>query len=399
MVQKTANAFGTIRLTESTTGTVRIDTKMLENTIATQTEALKQLTQIQQTYFENSAPRVIQKELKIEVPLSASQTEMNVALSAEQVNTLQSASIGALTISNSSAEIKMPMSNFTTTQEVALSIGQLRPQPNTNGSEPTDNTPQLIYEVSMSVNNKTVEQFKQPITLNFSLTAFNLQSESPEALAIFKLNPETGAWEPVGGIVDPESSSIFVTRDTLSQYTVLKSKKSFSDADQSWAKSEINAMLNKGIVSASDNFQPQALLTRGEFASWIAKAYGLKVTASKLPFKDVNSSNSNYNAIAAAYEHGLLSGKSKSKFDPNGAISQNELAAAMSKLLVSFDKKEKSGKVTSKYLANLKTTQVASWAEDDMALLMELGFNATGNGEAAVTKEAAAAAFMKFYKS
>jgi hypothetical protein len=179
----------------------------------------------------------------------------------------------------------------------------------------------------------------------------------------------------------------------------MKSKKSFSDADQSWAKSEINALLNKGIVSDSAKFEPQSALTRGEFAQWIAKAYGLKVASTNLPFKDVAKSGDAYEAIAAVYQQGLLSGKSKTSFDPNGAVTQNEMAAALGKLMVSFNNKEKGSKVTSKYLSQLKTTQVASWAEDDMALLMELGFNATGKSGDPVTKEVAAAAFMKFYRS
>ncbi len=399
MVQKTANAFGTIKLEAAAAGeAIKIDDKMLASVIEKQTEALKKLTQIQQTYFDTSATRTIKKEIKIESSLAGSAAMLKVDLAANQVGTLKDAKIDSVTISNVSAEIKLPVSNLKPTESAQVAIEKMPTVlPSNIGS---NSGPKLVYDVGFLINNVAQQKFSKPITLAFNLTTFELQKESPLELSIFKLNTQTNVWEAVGGIVDPESFKIFVTRDNLSQYTVLKSKKSFSDADQSWAKAEINALLNKGIVSETAKFEPQSALTRGEFAQWIAKAYGLKVSDQNLPFKDVAKSGASFEAIAAVYQQGILTGKSKTKFDPSGKVTQNEMAAVLGKLLVSFDNKEKSGKVTSKYLSQLKTTQVASWAEDDMALLMELGLNISGkNGGEPLTKEAAASAFIKFYRS
>lgn len=399
MVQKTANAFGTLKLEAPAAGeATKIDDKTLANVIEKQTEALKKLSQIQQTYFDTSATRSIKKEIKIESNLAVSAALLKVDLAANQVGTLKEAKIDFVTISNVNAEIKLPVLNLKPSESAQVVIEKMPTA--VAGSVGNDLGPKFIYDVEFLINNVPQQKFSKPITLAFNLVTFELQKESPLELSIFKLNAQTNVWEPVGGIVDPETFKIFVTRDNLSQYTVLKSKKSFSDADQSWAKAEINALLNKGIVSETTKFEPQSALTRGEFAQWIAKAYGLKVSDQNLPFKDVAKTGASYEAIAAVYQQGILSGKSKTNFDPNGKVTQNEMAAVLGKLLVSFDNKEKSGKITSKYLSQLKTTQVASWAEDDMALLMELGLNISGkNGGETVTKEAAASAFMKFYRS
>ncbi len=397
LVQKTANNFGTLKLTAPVTSApIKLDNANLATTIAKQTEAITKLNELQKAYFETGIAKDIKREIKIVAETPEGVAALKVELAPDQIGTLKNAKIEAFTVSNVNAEIKMPVANLGPANAVQLVIEKM-PQPVT-AAKPGD--PELVYDMALLVNNARQEKFGKPITLAFSLVTFKLDNESPEELAIFKKNPDTGAWEPVGGIVDPEGGKIFVNRDNLSQYTVLKSKKSFSDADQSWAKAEINAMLSKGILADTEKFSPQSVLTRGEFAQWIAKAYGLKVSSASLPFKDVAKGSDSYAAIAAVYEQGLLNGKSKTSFDPSAAVTQNEMAAALGKLLVSFDNKEKSGKVTSKYLSQLKTTQVASWAEDDMALLMELGLNTTGqNGKDPVTKEAAAAAFMKFYRS
>ena len=232
---------------------------------------------------------------------------LKIELATDQISTLKTAKIESLTVSNVNAEIKVPVINFGGNNAVQLVIEKM-PQPVV---APQPGEPTLVYDMALMVNNEKQEKFSKPITLAFSLVTFNLDKESPNELAIFKKNEVNGVWEPVGGIVDPEGGKIFVTRDNLSQYTVLKSKKSFSDADTSWAKAEINAMLNKGIIADSSNFNPQSALTRGEFAQWIAKAYGLKVSSASMPFKDVAKGGDEYAAIAAVYEQGLLSGKSK----------------------------------------------------------------------------------------
>lgn len=399
MVQKTANNFGTLK-TKDPVGTqaVSIEQTELINLIDRQNEAIKKLNSLQQSYFETTVSRTIKKEIKIQSSITKELTTLKIELAPHQIRMLKEANVDSLSASNLSAEMKVPMLNLKPTDKVQLILETVKPSVSTilgNAEEP-----KLIYDIEFLINNEKQVTFDKPITITFDLGIFELEKESLLELAIFKHNKETNSWEPVGGIVDAEESKIYTMRYNLSQYTVLKSKKSFSDSDQSWAKAEINALLNKGIISESKNFEPQSILTRGEFAQWIAKAYGMKITTEKLPFKDVPKNSAAHDAIASAFEQGLLVGKSSTNFDPNAAVTQNELASALGKLLVNFYNNEKTDKITSKYLSQMKTTEVASWAESDMALLMELGLNITEkNGKDSITKEAAAAAFMKFYRS
>lgn len=396
MLQNTADNFGKVKVAQSVTGTVIVDTKNIQAAIEKQAEGLKQLNALQDKFFETGTNKNLKQSITIEVDIPKNSSEVKLALQPEMVDLLKNGKIESLSVKNVNVEIKLPVSDLKGSENTQLVIEKI-PAPVVN--QVLDAPPQAVYEFLLTVNDVKEEKFSKPITLTFNLNAFGFGNETSEQLSIFKLNLDTMRWEPVGGIIDSESGQIFVTRDNLSQYTVLKSKKSFKDADNSWAKSEINAMLNKGIVSESANFEPQSLLTRGEFATWIANAYGLKVSDKGLPFKDVPKDSEYYNAIAAVYQQGILVGD-KNVFNPNKPLTQNELASALGKVLVSFDNKQRSDKVTSKHLSALKTTQVASWADEDMALLMELGFNATAkSGGDKITKEAAASAFMKFYRS
>lgn len=397
MLQKTANNFGTTQIKVSETGgPVVVEIKVIQDVIANQVEGLKQLNALQQKFFDAGSQQTIKPEIKLEVQTAEGSKELQLTLQQEVVGMLQAQKIDAVAISSQNVQIKVPVSDLRPSENTQIRIEQrTAPVLRVPLSEP----PKVVYEFAMLVNNTKQETFAKPITLSFELGAFGFANEPGSSLVIGRYNENLQVWEPVGGIVDPQSGVIFAKRDNLSQYTVLKSKKSFSDADNSWAKDEINAMLNKGIVSDADSFKPQSLLTRGEFAQWIANAYGLKVSEKGLPFKDVPKNSEYYGAIAAVYQQGILQG-SKDKFNPDKPLTQNELASALGKVLVSFDNKQKSDKVTSKHLSALKTTQVASWAEDDMALLMELGMAVNAkSGAANITKEAAASAFMKFYKS
>lgn len=397
MLQKTANNFGTTQIKAAEAGApVVVETKVIQDVIAKQVEGLKQLNALQQKFFDAGNQQALKPEIKLEVQTAEGSKQLQLTLQQEVVGILQAQKIDAVAISSQNVQIKVPVSNLRPSENTQILIEQ-RPAPVLR--VPLPEPPKVVYEFAMVVNNNKQETFAKPITLSFELGNFGFANEPGNSLVIGRYNETLQAWQPVGGIVDPQSGVIFAKRDNLSQYTVLKSKKSFSDADNSWAKEEINAMLNKGIVSDAANFKPQSLLTRGEFAQWIANAYGLKVSEKGLPFKDVPKNSEYYGAIAAVYQQGILQG-SKDKFNPDKPLTQNELASALGKVLVSFDNKQKSDKVTSKHLSALKTTQVASWAEDDMALLMELGMAVNAkSGATNITKEAAASAFMKFYKS
>lgn len=117
-----------------------------------------------------------------------------------------------------------------------------------------------------------------------------------------------------------------------SAYALVQSSKSFSDVTNHWAAPAINTLARKYIVEGRTNtkFEPQANITRGEFATYIAKGLGLtgnKTAAAK--FKDVSSNTTMGAYIGAASEAGIIFGNTDGTFKPNSPITRQDMAVMM----------------------------------------------------------------------
>lgn len=396
MLIKTTESFGRVSIEApiSQAEGILIQAQDLVKPIAIQQQFIGELNTLNSAYFGDSDTRVVKTKVIIVVDQPISDNNVAVTFNPDSLKSIKDNFIESLGLEVNGTTISIPGSEFRPSGNFRIEMTFV-PSSNQNNTPPS-------VDFTVFENNLQRGTFAHPIELRFELASFGLEPVDGNYLAIYKMNEITKTWTVVGGIVDPESGNIFVNRNSLSQYTVMKSKKSFSDSNNSWAKVEIQTMLNKGIVEETNNFNPKALLTRAEFASWIAKAYGLVGTSTEMPFKDVPKSNKDYNAISAMYQLGLIGGKTKNMFDPNGNLTADEMAVILGKVVVMFDNKKVSSKSTSKYLSGLKSKDVASWAEGDTALLMELGMSknkefAQANGY--VTKETVAAAFMTFYRS
>lgn len=390
LLTRLSDRLGTVALpTPETNGNVLATPSLIEQAIDQQSRYLADVNAASQAYFTEGS-RSIPTVVTLAVPSGSGLEPLQVQLPANLSTLIGGTGVDGIRVSGGLAGLTVPTSLFAGGEPTVMAI-----QPVTSGQN-------TLVGFEVLRNNAPIPNLGTPVTLSFNLNQFGLGGSDWHDLSIFRLDPASGQLTAVGGRINTLDGSISVQRGSLSQYTVMKSSKTFSDADQSWAKAEINAALNKGIVEASGKFEPKSAITRGEFASWVAKAYGLKASGKGIPFKDVPKTHQYYNEIAAVYEAGLIDGKTKNSFDPGGTLSANELAVILGKTLVKFDNKQTSEKVTSKHLATLKAADTASWAQSDMALLQELGFSTQkelAQLKGQVTKEVAAAAFMKAYQS
>jgi len=193
--------------------------------------------------------------------------------------------------------------------------------------------------------------------------------------------------------------TLSVKRGSLSQYTVLKSSRTFNDIENTSAKDAVQKLLNKGVIQPTTSFNPDSPLTREEFASWIAKTYGLSTSKTiVLPFTDVSRDSAHYDSIAAVYSQGLVSGKSKTIFDPKGNITKQEMAKIIGGALVLYENKKSNIALTTRILAT--GTDLPDWAQTGISLMVDLGFMDTSDLSATtsfMTKESAAAILGKLF--
>ncbi|AKP46957.1 MULTISPECIES: S-layer homology domain-containing protein [Bacillus] len=118
----------------------------------------------------------------------------------------------------------------------------------------------------------------------------------------------------------------------LPSLTKLPKPYKFKDVDKShWAYEYVSDLQLRGIAKGmtEKSFVPNQNVTRGQFTSLIVRALGLEAKG-KPPFKDIKGLELSQD-IAAAYEAGIIDGKTKDKFAPNDTITREQTAKILMK--------------------------------------------------------------------
>ena len=108
--------------------------------------------------------------------------------------------------------------------------------------------------------------------------------------------------------------------------------KTFDDIANHKARLAIEALAERGIISGKTgtNFEPDATMTRAEFATIIVKGLGLKGSKNNV-FTDVPSNSWYADMVASAHNYGIVSGITATTFNPSASISRQEAAVMMAK--------------------------------------------------------------------
>ncbi|MNJ48725.1 Endo-1,4-beta-xylanase A precursor [compost metagenome] len=110
---------------------------------------------------------------------------------------------------------------------------------------------------------------------------------------------------------------------------MLEYNKTFADVrEDHWAAQTIkimSAMLIANGVSDTQ-FAPDRSITRAEFAALIVRVLGLDAEGAS-PFADVTAGDWFASSVAAAYQAGIVNGRTETAFAPNQTISREEMAA------------------------------------------------------------------------
>ncbi|MHB1127932.1 MAG: chitobiase/beta-hexosaminidase C-terminal domain-containing protein [Bacillota bacterium] len=160
----------------------------------------------------------------------------------------------------------------------------------------------------------------------------------PELIDIYWYNPATGLWEAQrASIIDRAKKTITATVNHLSTWAVMELNKTFNDVQGHWAQAEVEYMASKNIINgfAGNVFNPEANITRAQYAAFLVRSLNLKYEASMTnSFKDVGASMQLYKEIVTAASFGLVNGYTKDEFRPNEAISREQMAVLVARALV-----------------------------------------------------------------
>ncbi|WP_339257039.1 GH32 C-terminal domain-containing protein [Paenibacillus sp. FSL P2-0136] len=217
----------------------------------------------------------------------------------------------------------------------------------------------------------TLEKFSKPVTIRLSAK----ENSRQDLTGIYNIAAD-GRVEYRGGSYSDGKWNAQVNH--FSKFAVLTYDKTFEDVNASyWAHDVIKRMAAKQIVLgvSETDFAPKQKVSRAEFASLITRALGI-IGTNSTAFKDVESTKWYASSVAAAYEAGIVTGKSTDTFAPEETISREEMASMIHKAyLFHTGQNPVFGQ-----RSNFKDAgTISAWAVDAVAALQELGL-VTGRG-------------------
>jgi hypothetical protein len=107
-----------------------------------------------------------------------------------------------------------------------------------------------------------------------------------------------------------------------------------SKGKQYWAKQQITTLLTLGIIEAypDNTFQPEKFTSRGEFATWLARAKELKTFKPKKDlFYDVPKEHWRAPYIRSIIDKGYMKGLKNNRFGINEKVTRADAVAAVAK--------------------------------------------------------------------
>ncbi len=106
-------------------------------------------------------------------------------------------------------------------------------------------------------------------------------------------------------------------------------------SEYNWAEPSITGLRKYGIIlgDGDGNFRPGANIRREEFLSILLKVFKIENKTTTVNFSDVNKNEWYYNAVATAYEMGIVKGYSDGRFGIGDDISRADMAVMVCRTL------------------------------------------------------------------
>ncbi|NLW41353.1 MAG: S-layer homology domain-containing protein [Tissierellia bacterium] len=147
----------------------------------------------------------------------------------------------------------------------------------------------------------------------------------------------------------------------------------FKDIDGSYAKKEIIALYNDGVLSGKGEgiFKPKDNMTRAELAKVLAISLNLEEDREfAKKFTDVPQNSWHVGYVGALAKSGITDGTSPNTFSPNKDVTREELAVFFIRAL-DLENKANELKIEPKFTDN---KNISSWARNHIGLATEIGF-------------------------
>lgn len=173
----------------------------------------------------------------------------------------------------------------------------------------------------------------------------NVVEQAASEITVFFMgdNASNKYWENLGGVVDTKAKTITVPFDRFGYYMVGKLKFGYDDITKSeWARNVLQSLLAKGYMNAkfSDGFGVKEKVTRGEFATLLVRALGLRLNYDdNASFNDVSPRSGggtilwDYESIETAARAGIVQGISERLLGVGDDVTREQAAVMISRAM------------------------------------------------------------------
>ncbi|WNS41488.1 S-layer homology domain-containing protein [Paenibacillus sp. MMS20-IR301] len=178
---------------------------------------------------------------------------------------------------------------------------------------------------------------------------------------------------------------------TNSSYSVVWHPLTFADVENHWAKDAVNDMGSRLVINGVNQtaFNPNADITRAEFAAIIVRGLGLKLGDGQAAYADVPASAWYAGAVQTAAGYGLITGFEDGTFRPDALITREQAMNIIAKAMKLTGLAELTGTVDTASVLGAFTDggNAGSWAKDSLALAAKAGL-ITGRGNSSLAAKA-----------
>ncbi len=189
-----------------------------------------------------------------------------------------------------------------------------------------------VYNFSVTSQGSSINTFgggKAVVTIPYKLSA----GEKPNSIVIYYIN-DSGNLEVVKNCkYDEKTGTVSFSTTHFSKYFIGHNPKKFSDvASWQWYSGAIDFVSARDLFSGmgGNDFAPDGAMTRAMFASVLASLDNANLSNYKSSsFNDVDSDAWYSPAVAWASENGVVEGFGGGIFDPNKAITREEMAVML----------------------------------------------------------------------
>ncbi|BAU26313.1 putative repeat protein (TIGR02543 family) [Aneurinibacillus soli] len=195
--------------------------------------------------------------------------------------------------------------------------------------------PPVDFTVTASYQDKTVQvdKFNSYVQREIPLPT----EVDPSKVTTAVVLNDDGTIHPVPTYVTVHDGKNYAVVNSLtnSTYALISHQTAFADVQGHWAQGAVNNMASRMVIRGVDenHFNPDAAITRAEFAAILVRALGLADNGKNATFADVHSNDWYVGAVAKAQKYGILSGYEDGTFRPTKTITRQEAMAMIARAM------------------------------------------------------------------